>query len=475
MSIFENAPEFVEYDNRRFRLKQSTTIGSLTEKLLVQLPPNLVENKTVLDLGSCLGAAGHHALTHGASFYTGVEIQQYYVDSSRELLNKYWNSDKFEIIQQDVEEFLDIAISQNKKFDYVLAAGVIYGFVDIVNILKKITMVAKSCVMIDTLTVHVTTDDPKSGIILVNEQGMVKGKNADEYSYYSGIGSKIDIKALDIVMSTFGYNRTEGIINPKPIADTHDAYNDPDPVYFKDVLGVEFSAPSRYMVRYHNTHSQVKTVQKIINEDNQIEKHKWAFDDSVADRFQHEAETNIPGYAIVIDKCLQIAHKYVAKTDKIIDIGSALGYTVDKFVNEGFDIIGVDNSMSMINKSLHKERIICSDELPAGPYKLVLMNWTLHFMQDKEKYLKDIYDNIDNGFLILTDKCAQTEITKDLYYDFKRGKGVTEEYIKQKEKNLVGIMHSMPTEWYFKTLRELGFSVDIIHAEYGFVTFICKK
>ncbi len=479
-SIFDSATEFIDLDNRRLRHKQTTTLESLTNKLLVQLPADLIKDKTILDLGSCLGAAGHHALSYGSSHYTGVELQPYYFDTSIQLLSKYWQEHQYSIIQQDVEEFLDIAIAENRKYDYVLAAGIIYGFVNIVSILEKISKVSNKHIMIDTLTVHVTTDDPNSGIILINNQGMVKGSHASSSpdNIYSGVGSTIDLRALDMVMSTLNFERKENIILPGLITDTLiDAYNTPDPRYFKRVLGVDFSGPSRYMTRYVRvveTTNATHTVQSAINTDVNIEQKQWVFDNSVADRFQHEAETNIPSYNIVVDKCLQFANKHLEKSDKIIDVGSALGYTMDKFITAGFtDVLGVDNSPSMNKKN--KYSTVCSDKLPDYKYKLVMMNWTLHFIQDKHRYLIDIYDKLDNGYLILTDKTSQSEVVKDWYYDFKRSKGVSEEYIWQKEKNLVGVMHTVPVDWYLKTLREIGFLVDIIHADLGFTTFLCSK
>lgn len=208
---------------------------------------------------------------------------------------------------------------------------------------------------------------------------------------------------------------------------------------------------------------------KIITNSNQ----SWAFDESVAERFQYEAETNIPSYHTVIDKCLQFANKHLQKSDRIIDVGSAVGYTMDKFINSGYtNVMGVDSSISMNEKN--KYPVICSNTLPDYRYKLVLMNWTLHFIQDKYTYLSDIYNKLD-GYLILTDKTSQSEIVKEWYYDFKRSKGVSDDYIHQKEKNLIGVMHSVPVDWYLKTLSDIGFTVDIIHGDLGFTTFLCSK
>ena len=203
----------------------------------------------------------------------------------------------------------------------------------------------------------------------------------------------------------------------------------------------------------------------------------WIFDNEIANRFQAEAETNIPSYHTVINKCLQFANKNLEKSDKIIDVGSALGYTISKFKNAGFtNVIGVDNSPAMIEKSVFNDIVICSNILPKDIYKLIIINWTLHFITDKMQYLIDVYNNLDNnGYLILSDKCCQSDLVKDMYYDFKKNNGVSEEYIIEKEKKLIGVMQSMSIGWYLNALQEVGFIVDIIHGDLGFVTFLCCK
>lgn len=203
----------------------------------------------------------------------------------------------------------------------------------------------------------------------------------------------------------------------------------------------------------------------------------WIFDNEIANRFQAEAETNIPSYHTVINKCLQFANKNLEKSDKIIDVGSALGYTISKFKNAGFtNVIGVDNSPAMIEKSVFKDIVICSNFLPKDIYKLIIINWTLHFITDKMQYLRDVYNNLDNnGYLILSDKCCQSDLVKDMYYDFKRNNGVSEEYIIEKEKKLIGVMQSVSIGWYLNALQEIGFIVDVIHGDLGFVTFLCCK
>ena len=202
----------------------------------------------------------------------------------------------------------------------------------------------------------------------------------------------------------------------------------------------------------------------------------WTFDDSVAVRFQHEAESHIPSYHTVIEKCINFAIKNLQKTDLIIDVGSALGFTIKKFKDAGFtNIVGVENSPAMIARSLFPDLVIESSSLPANRYKLILANWTLHFVNDKVAYLQNVYNCLDNGYFILTDKTEQSDLVKNMYYDFKRSKGVSDQYIFEKEKQLQGIMVSKQISWYIKTLENIGFQFEIIHADLGFVTFLCSK
>lgn len=204
----------------------------------------------------------------------------------------------------------------------------------------------------------------------------------------------------------------------------------------------------------------------------------WKFDQAVARRFQEEASKHIPDYQRVINLCLDVARQKFTENSRIIDIGSALGYTVDLFRRAGFEnTCGAEASQEMIDASQRREHIIKSDCFPQGQYDLVMINWTLHFIEDKIKYLSDVFTGLnDNGILIVTDKTQQSSLTKNLYYRFKIDNGVDFEYIKQKEQQLTGKMHLMPASWYPEMLEKLGFkSIEVINARLGFVTYMCVK
>ena len=162
----------------------------------------------------------------------------------------------------------------------------------------------------------------------------------------------------------------------------------------------------------------------------------------------------------------------------VVDVGSALGYTVHSFLTKGYlDVYGIESSQAMINNSMHKERIILSEVYPDLPADFIMANWTLHFVNERKKYIEDVFDNLNvGGVFVLSDKTPQSDIVKEMYYDFKRSYGISDEYIYEKEKKLQGYMTLLPIDWYLDTLKEVGFNnVQIIHSKYGFVTFYCEK
>ncbi len=202
----------------------------------------------------------------------------------------------------------------------------------------------------------------------------------------------------------------------------------------------------------------------------------WQFNKDVAKRFQHEAATNIPDYDRVIDLCYEVVSNNYPKTASIVDVGSALGYTMHKFISKGYDnIVGIETSDAMIEQSLYNEKVIKS-EVFVGNYDVVLMNWTLHFIEDKWNYVNKIYDSLnENGILILSDKMNQSASIKEMYYNFKRDNGVSDAYIYEKEKQLQGYMFTEDVSSYLANLKWIGFNVEIINASHGFVTFYCEK
>lgn len=211
---------------------------------------------------------------------------------------------------------------------------------------------------------------------------------------------------------------------------------------------------------------------------------RWRFDQKLAANFPNEARQNIPDYDRVLDTCTEIADTFLERDDRIIDVGCALGETLKRFHEHGHtQLYGVDNSAAMLERAFRPQdgslHYRLSDSFPEdlGPFRLITANWTLHFIRERETYLRAIYAGLEGrGFLVLTEKVLLSSSMDRLYKRFKLDAGLSQDYIDYKEESLKDVLVPYPLDWYLVKLREIGFrSVEILNARLSFVTFLARK
>lgn len=205
----------------------------------------------------------------------------------------------------------------------------------------------------------------------------------------------------------------------------------------------------------------------------------WQFDDDVAEIFPQHARQHIPNYDQVLNLSLDVCNDY-SKTSKILDVGCATGETLKLLEQNNFtNIYGVDNSKSMIKHYTGSGKILLSENFPVdtGTFDVILMNWTLHFIKDKTKYLTDVFNGLNNdGVFVLTDKTSLDPYSIKFYHQYKRSKGVSEQAIRQKELDIKDIMYIDSVEWYLENLKKIGFTqVNVANASWCFTSFVCQK
>ena len=482
--FFDNYSEFITNDSRSKRDVSTVTSESLTKRHEVSLPKELISNCTVLDLGSCYGATGQWCLANGASHYTGVEVQKDMVEKSNEMLSKYWNN--FDIIESGIDEFLKQNI---KHYDVTILFGVLYAFLDQHGLLERVCAITNKVVVIDTLYPRKMVR-PSDAIIEVLQKQHIN--SSKENTAYVGVGSATSPMALNIIMDTLGFENNEGLLYPECLTDTTipDSYNT---IVGRGENSGDFKLytqfPLRYLCRFTKGNSSYKIVSDIVKNDDAIlstmrkmprilwNTH-WSFDSSVADRYEKEVAGHIPDYERVLQLCIDCVNANFNKDVKLIDVGSAKGNTIDKFLADSFqNVYGVEASQAMYDASKHQDRVTLSNSFPAGEWDVVMANWTLHFINEREQYLKDIYDNMsENGMLILSDKMSFTEDIESLYHNFKRSHGVTEDEITSKKNSLIGVLNTKSFTWYLKTLEKIGFrDIQVINANMMFNTLYARK
>lgn len=240
--------EFMLKDNRTKRTFNPVSNEQMIKKHSAMFPENLVKNKTILDLGACLGATGHWCLSLGASSYLGVETQEKYVDDGNALLKKYYKN-KGKIIHSNIEDFL---AKNTESFDIVCLLGVMYVFVDYYSLLKSVTSITKQSLIIEGIYPDLKFFDIDfcgvefSGKQLIN----LATKNAS----LIGRGSRISPEGLSFILKDFGFDIKEQVY-PKRIKGSYDIYNQS---FFKR------KSTLRYMVLF--SRSQKETFRSLSND-----------------------------------------------------------------------------------------------------------------------------------------------------------------------------------------------------------------
>jgi hypothetical protein len=158
-NIFLDQPEFIAADPRRNRPDGKGVGYTVTPEFMLLrhqalLPKQLVEGKTILDLGSCIGASGAWCLSQGAASYTGVEINADFARQSAVCLEKYYDPRRWRIDARSIEAFLGAA---QETFDLILASGILYGSADPIGLLTQISR-KTGCVVIENMHQHVYLD-----------------------------------------------------------------------------------------------------------------------------------------------------------------------------------------------------------------------------------------------------------------------------------------------------------------------------
>ncbi len=495
-NAFDQHPQFYQQDNRRLRGFNPVSREFLEIKYRVLLPPAMIKDKHILDLGSCLGAAGQWALHHGAARYTGVEVQSGYAEESRRLL-AHWG-DRAEVLCQDIRSFLQQV--QAQSYDIVVIAGMLYHFIDTKNIIDLACYATRQWIVVETnFPPGVRNGSLPRDAVLTEYVTDQEVNLADKEASLLGISATSSLPALDIFFGLNGFFKNEEKLK-FPIT-SHSIIYDESMLGHSD-LQIRFAA--RYLRSEGATlrtlennlphlvgeqrqwqtdqvaQQRSQQYQERVRELQTATSGSWRFAGTVAEQFDTIARREIPDYQRTIDLCVHIAQRMDRPDIKIIDVGSALGATLAAFHNAGFrNLYGVDNSQEMLDRSFSEATLILSDHFPMqyAPFDLVCANWVLHFIADRIGYLQAIYQAMaKGGYLVLTEKLTTSDFVHELYYDFKRANGMSEEQIRQKREQISGVLTTQKLQWYLTTLETLGYApVDIINANTAFVTFLAQK
>jgi tRNA (cmo5U34)-methyltransferase len=460
MSVFQKFPQFINTDVRQHRqIGYGVNADFMSARYEILLPTELVQGKTVLDLGCCVGSAGAWVLDRGAESYTGVEVQSTMSDLAAQNLAQCYPDNDWTIIETSFAEFFQ---SNTTKYDIVIALGVVYSSVEYQIFLKSIVDICKEHIVYDSYTA--TPNQENIPMTVYKTVGM---PSEDQYNLMVEAALP-NYHAVKMLMAHWGFGADDNIHSELKIL----------PIY--NTASME-KQNTRYGTVFTKTAYQDTSFNSVYKDADKQVVQDWSFDKNVAQTFVAHAKRHIPDYDKVInlsrDLCWQLLPD--AKNDCVIDVGCATGETINRFYRSGMrNLVGVDCSQPMIDQcNPDHSKLILNQDFPIGTYSAVICNWTLHFIKDKIAYLQSIYQNLKpGGFLVLSDKTCNTGIDLELYHTFKQAQGVTPEEIAAKAASVKNIMFINDPMWYINTLKELGFvPVTVVNAAPCFTTFLAHK
>jgi len=221
----------------------------------------------------------------------------------------------------------------------------------------------------------------------------------------------------------------------------------------------------------------------------------WKFDNKVAANFLNEMRQHIPGWAEVVELCPHLVKKFYGTDARILSFWVGYGVQFDAYLKQGWSpqkLFGINYSQPLFDIMLNRLPDVTCRFIPEstrpydpredGPFDVVQMLWSLHFEYPKhpekrKEVMRNVFASLSaGGVLLLAEKTTQSPETEEQYYDFKRSQGVSEETIQEKKASLVGVLETLPKEWYSATLQEVGFvDITIAHEYLGFVTWWARK
>mmetsp|Transcript_7812 Transcript_7812/g.14719 ORF Transcript_7812/g.14719 Transcript_7812/m.14719 type:complete len:1375 (+) Transcript_7812:442-4566(+) len=225
---FMLAPYFAQEDERRHRLHNPITVHTLAAKCSALLPPDTVKDKTVLDLGACLGAMCHWSLFHGAKSAVAVEPQMQFcmrmmdylkraestwsnscdVDDGTPSLDAKSDDDRYKIICADARSFLSQC--KDQSFDIIVIAGVLHCFQDPITIISEVARVSKEIIVIESTHTYFDRkgfNDPVTATVnLLEWSPSAKFNKAGEEVSFTGVSCVPSKQLIQNAMYALGFS-----------------------------------------------------------------------------------------------------------------------------------------------------------------------------------------------------------------------------------------------------------------------------
>ena len=232
INIFKTQPEWMQQDTRIGRpivvpspgkpggdsLSYNINADFMYDRHRVMLPPELIKDKTILDVGCCMGATGAWALANGARHYTGIDARQKDLELGARIFKKYFQKNQYTLIETWAEKY-----EPKEKYDIVIASGVMYGVFDSFDFVKKIANLAQDIIIVDN--VHPfngyrrlfpnATDEQRQAVSktlsIIQPSERIRFNSKNEAKSIRISASIISLQALILLMKNVGYRYDDSL------------------------------------------------------------------------------------------------------------------------------------------------------------------------------------------------------------------------------------------------------------------------
>lgn len=229
---------------------------------------------------------------------------------------------------------------------------------------------------------------------------------------------------------------------------------------------------------------------------------EFTFDTAVARVFDDMLVRSVPLYIEQQAMARRIAAKLWVPDTAVYDLGCSTGTTLLNLAGAlpgATRLVGIDSSEAMIDRARQRvaeagaaDRIelIHGDlneplaGVPICDAGVVTMFWTLQFVRPlrRDAVVSWIYDGmVADGALIVTEKILtdNSDVNRffiDLYYDFKRRNGYSDEEIMRKREALENTLIPYRSRENLELLRRNGFEVvETFFQWFNFAGYLCIK
>jgi len=224
----------------------------------------------------------------------------------------------------------------------------------------------------------------------------------------------------------------------------------------------------------------------------------WKFDDNITPIFDEHVRQHVPMYDDLHNTIAGLAGWFLEDDTNVYDIGTSTGKVIDsileKYKDKLINIVGVDTSRDMIDKSKRifsgnsNVKLICGDatddSFEMKNASLVTAILTTQFIP--QRYRQTLVDKIYNslnpggGFIlvekIIGNNARFNEMWVEMYHEMKLRNGVSEAQVFQKSKAIRGVLRPLTVDENMKLLYNAGFKdVDMFFKWNNFAGLIAIK